>query len=243
MASLAAIIVAAGKGTRMNTRESKQYIEIDQKPILVHTMEAFHHTKAIDEMIVVVGAQDVDKVRFWTEQYELHKVKNVISGGRERQQSVYFGLQALQGRAQWVLIHDGVRPFVSPSLIERCWQSAQEYGSAVLAVPVKDTIKVANEKQMIEHTPDRNSLWAVQTPQAFRAEDILEAHRLAAEDGYMGTDDASLMERLGKPVKLVMGDYRNIKITTPEDLSIAAHISQELKKKGEEKDDSNRSRF
>ncbi|MFD2672496.1 2-C-methyl-D-erythritol 4-phosphate cytidylyltransferase [Marinicrinis sediminis] len=228
MSRVGVVIVAAGKGSRMKSAEHKQYLNIKDKPILLHTLEAFQRSRYIDHMTVVVGASDVERVKGWVHTGQLHKVEQVLAGGRERQESVYLGLTQLPADIEWVLVHDGVRPFITSSGINDCLEAARQYGAAVPAVPVKDTIKKVGADQVIVETPERQSLWAVQTPQAFRASHLLAAHEAARKDGFTGTDDASLLERMDEPVKVVMGDYRNIKITTPEDLSVATQICDEL---------------
>lgn len=228
-----AVIVAAGRGTRMGTKESKQYLLLDGKPILVHTLEIFEQEPLVSELVLVTGEQDVERCRQWVNTYGLHKVTRVISGGAERQDSVYKGLLALN--TDWVLVHDGVRPFVGREHIRACCEAAWESGAAIVAVPVKDTVKVADEQGFVSATPDRRSLWAIQTPQAFRRSELILAHERAAEQGFTGTDDSVLIERMGIRVKIVEGDYRNIKITTPDDLDYAAYIRSRGQQKGEDK--------
>ena len=216
------VIVAAGRGTRMGTEESKQYLELKGKPILVHTIERFENIGFIDEIVLVVGEQDIARCQAWLEQFKWKKIKAIVAGGKERQQSVYKGL--LHIGTEWTMVHDGVRPFVSESAIERCCQSAEQFQAAVLAVPVKDTIKQVDEQGSIVATPDRKSLWAIQTPQAFRHELLLDAHRQAEAAGFIGTDDAMVVEWIGAKVVVAEGEYTNIKITTPEDLPWAEHL-------------------
>lgn len=224
MGKLGAVIVAAGNGTRMGTKESKQYLLLQNKPVLVYTLEVFQQLPEVETIILVTGEQDLGRCREYIHRYALHKVKSIIPGGRERQDSVYQGLLAMEGyQAEWVLVHDGVRPFVTGEKIRQCWDKAVEFGAAVLAVPVKDTIKVVDKTGEISSTPDRKSLWAIQTPQAFRLAELLKAHEQAAIDGYIGTDDAALIERLGNKVHVVEGDYSNVKLTTPEDLDWAEY--------------------
>jgi len=219
--NLGVVIVAAGKGTRMRSAESKQFLELGGKPILVHTLQLFEAIPEVDDIVVVSGEEDIDRCRAFVDTYSLDKIRAVVGGGAERQHSVRIGLDALAQvapEAQWVLVHDGVRPFVKRSHVIACWQAAMNCGAAVLAVPVKDTIKIVDERGRIEATPDRRSLWAIQTPQAFRLSALRIAHKRAAAEGFVGTDDAMLIERLGETVQVVEGDYSNIKITTPEDL-------------------------
>ncbi|NBD28244.1 2-C-methyl-D-erythritol 4-phosphate cytidylyltransferase [Paenibacillus sp. T1] len=218
------VVVAAGRGTRMGTAESKQYLLLRDKPILVHTLETFETMDEIAEVCVVVGQQDVERCEGWIPQYGLHKVKSVAAGGSERQHSVQLGLEALSGDVDWVMVHDGVRPFATHRAVRACMAKAAATGAAVLAVPVKDTIKQVNEGGVITATPERRSLWAIQTPQAFRRSLLQRGLRQAAADRFVGTDDAMAVERLGVPVSVAEGDYTNIKITTPDDLPYAEFL-------------------
>ncbi|WP_339318670.1 2-C-methyl-D-erythritol 4-phosphate cytidylyltransferase [Paenibacillus sp. FSL R10-2734] len=217
--SVGVVIVAAGRGTRMGTAESKQYLLLQGKPIIVHTLEVFQQHELISEIVLVTGEEDVERCREWIQLYKLDKVKAIVPGGSERQHSVHRGLLKLT--TQWVMVHDGVRPFVHPNEIEACYGRAMQIGASVLAVPVKDTIKQVDNEGKVLSTPDRRSLWAIQTPQTFRLSELLEAYAAAERDGFLGTDDASLAERAGIPVSVVEGSYRNIKITTPDDLDFA----------------------
>lgn len=210
------VIVAAGRGKRMGTEESKQYLQLGGKPIIVHTLESFQAMAFIDEIVLVVGADDIARCHLWCQQYSISKVKAIIEGGAERQHSVHAGLKQIA--TQWVMVHDGVRPFVSEQAVMRCCHSAERHHAAVLAVPVKDTIKQVNREGVITATPDRQSLWAIQTPQAFRHDVVLEAHEAAERAGMLGTDDSSVVEWNGASVVVAEGEYTNIKITTPEDL-------------------------
>lgn len=224
MGRLGVVVVAAGRGSRMGTAESKQYLLLGDKPILVHTLLLFERMQEVDSIVLVVSEGDEARCHTYIEQYELRKVSAVITGGTERQYSVKAGLEAFIAETEWVLIHDGVRPFPAEEHMRACWREAMRSDAAVLAVPVKDTIKVVNEQGQIESTPDRRSLWAIQTPQAFRLSVLKEAHERAAAEHFVGTDDAMLVERLGKTVQVVQADYYNIKITTPEDLPWAEWI-------------------
>ncbi|GMX60160.1 2-C-methyl-D-erythritol 4-phosphate cytidylyltransferase [Paenibacillus elgii] len=226
---LGVVIVAAGRGSRMRTQESKQYLLLDGKPILVHTLELFDRLEAVSDVVLVTGADDVERCQGYIEAYGLRKVKRVIPGGKERQDSVYQGLLALDGSTRWVMVHDGVRPFAAREHIAACLGKARETEAAVLAVPVKDTIKIVDGEGLIQATPDRRSLWAIQTPQAFRFSLLREAHERAREEGFVGTDDAMLVERLGVRVAVVEADYYNIKITTPEDLPWAEWIIRHVR--------------
>ncbi|WP_138756308.1 2-C-methyl-D-erythritol 4-phosphate cytidylyltransferase [Paenibacillus sinopodophylli] len=216
------IIVAAGKGTRMGTKESKQYLQLADKPILVHTLELFQSLAWVKEAVLVVGSHDVERCRNWVSEYGITKVTAVVAGGKERQHSVYCGLQELS--TDWVMVHDGVRPLVTEEAVRTCCTQAEESGASVLAVPVKDTIKQVNDAGVIVSTPDRRSLWAIQTPQAFRRVLLQEAHERAMADQFIGTDDAMVVERLGVSVTVAEGEYTNLKITTPEDLPWAEFL-------------------
>jgi 2-C-methyl-D-erythritol 4-phosphate cytidylyltransferase len=229
MGKLGAVIVAAGKGSRMKTTESKQFLQLGNRPILVHTLQLFQSITEIGQIMLVVGEADLERCHSYVREYSLDKVVQVIAGGKERQDSVYKGLMALSADSEWVLVHDGVRPFVTPEQVLACWDKAKEQEAAVLAVSVKDTIKIVDTKGQIQSTPDRRSLWAIQTPQAFRVSLLKEAHMQAERDGFVGTDDAMLVERLGVPVHVVEGDYYNIKITTPEDLPWANWIAENVR--------------
>lgn len=218
------VVVAAGKGARMGAAESKQYLRLHGKPIVVHTLERFQRMAQIEAIVLVAGIDDIGRCQAFVEQYGLTKVVAVVAGGQDRQHSVRLGLERLPDGLEVAAVHDGVRPFVTEAAAATCLQKAYETGAAVLAVPVKDTIKVVDASGRIESTPERQSLWAVQTPQAFRLELLRRAHEQAARDGFCGTDDAMLVERTGHSVYIVEGDYTNIKITTPDDLLWAERL-------------------
>lgn len=227
---LGVVVVAAGKGKRMGTAESKQYLLLCGKPILVHTLEIFERMNTVDAVVLVVGAGEEARCREYAEAYGLSKVCRIVSGGAERQASVYKGLQSMPQGVEWVMVHDGVRPLVRPEQADACWMKARDTGeAAVLAVPVKDTIKIVGTDGQIRSTPDRSSLWAIHTPQAFRLSALIQAHEAAERDGFLGTDDAMLMERAGVTVHVVESSYDNIKVTTPEDLEWAEFL---LRKQG-----------
>ena len=217
------LIVAAGSGKRMGADIPKQFLLLCGRPILSHTIQAFESSPDIDEIIIVTNADNVDYVKNEIAA-PFKKVKNVVRGGSERQYSVYNGLREISKSCEIVLIHDGVRPFVTVKDINNIIEHTKIYGCCVLAVPVKDTIKVCNKDGFIESTPDRAFLWQAQTPQAFKYDIILKAHNLAENYGFLGTDDSMLTERLGYKTKVVEGSYENIKITTPEDMEIGEKI-------------------
>lgn len=221
-----ALIAAAGKGSRMNMDINKQYIEIAGKPILARTIQIFEDCSQVDQIILVVNSNDIVYCKQnIIDAYDFQKVTAIIAGGNTRQESVFNGLMHLDGCCGTVLIHDGARPFVSEESIAESIGIAEEFGSACVAVPVKDTIKIAGEDKLVQETLDRSSLWSIQTPQTFRYEVIMDAHKKALEAGFTGTDDAMLVERLGRPLRLVNGSYYNIKITTEEDLVLAEAIA------------------
>jgi len=206
----------------MGRELSKQYLSLGGMPLLVHTLNVFEKCPLVDALLVVVPPSDVEAVR--TEmlpRWNLKKLAGVIPGGKERQDSVRAGIEALDRETGLVVIHDAVRPFITVGLIENCIRAAAEEGAATVGVPVKDTVKEVAADGRVMRTCDRNLLWLTQTPQAFRRDIIENAHRAAVRDGYRGTDDTSLVERLGIAVRMIRGDYGNIKITTPEDLVIA----------------------
>ena len=219
---ICALIPAAGKGSRMANSVKKPYLKLAQKPILAHTIQRFEENKVVDAIFVVVNKDDFsDCLTNVLEPYTFTKVQELVAGGETRQMSVYNGLRALSADVDFVVVHDGVRPFVTDKTISACLTAADECGAAVAAVPVKDTIKIADENAFIVETPVRERLWAVQTPQVFRKSLLEEAHQIAQAQQLTATDDAALVEQLGFPVKLVMGSYANLKITTPEDLRVA----------------------
>ncbi len=217
-----AIVLAAGRGKRMNTAVHKQYLDIKGKPVLYYALHAFEQS-SVDEIVLVVGKGETDYCRQEiVEKYGLKKVKKIVEGGKERYHSVYEGLKAAD-HPDYVLIHDGARPFILKKTIEQTMQEVKKYQACVVAVPVKDTVKIADEEGYAKETPERKYVWAVQTPQVFSYPMIYDAYEkaLQQEDTSI-TDDAMVLEKVtGRKVRLIEGSYRNIKITTPEDLLIA----------------------
>lgn len=204
----------------------KPYLQLRGKPILSHTIGVFDKNPAIDSIFVIVNASDLELCEsIAIVPYGFRKVANLIPGGETRQDSVFNGLRLLSSDTNFVIVHDGVRPFVTGDLISSCLEAAVEWGAAVIAVPVQDTIKVADSGGFIVDTPNRSRLWAVQTPQAFRKDLLMEAHQRAQQTELSATDDAALVEQLGFMVKLVTGNHRNLKITTAEDLLVAEALS------------------
>lgn len=226
MKKISAIILAGGSGSRMGTAVKKQYIKLQDKEVIAHTIETFNKMKEIDEIIVVAGK---DELLYMEEEickkYRYNKVSQVVAGGKERQDSVRNGIEKVARACEYIIIHDGARPFIEEETIKECLAKAELTGASIVAVPVKDTIKVCNaETGEVKETPNREMLWSVQTPQIFKAELIREAHRYAEENNVYGTDDSSLVEALGECVYIVSGKYTNIKITTPEDLIMGEKI-------------------
>lgn len=222
---ISAIVLAGGRGKRMNYHKSKQFIEIKGKPVLVYTLEKFIYNKSIDEVILVLPEDEVDYCKKEVLQKYSLKVDRIVIGGKERQDSVFNALEAME-KANIVLIHDGARPFISEKIIEEGIKYANIYGAAAPGVTPKDTIKIKNEDNISVDTPDRNTLVAVQTPQCFKYDEIYQCHRKIKEENAIVTDDTSVVEKYGHKVYLYEGDYTNIKITTPEDLILAERLIQ-----------------
>ena len=218
------VIVAAGTGSRMNMGINKQFIKLEGKEIIAYTIEKFYNNSNIEDIVVVVKEDDSEF--FKKEILDKYNFKNVkiAYGGKERQDSVYNGLKLLDEKCDVVLIHDGARPFVSDKIIDKSIEEAKEHKAIVVGVPVKDTIKVIDNDKNIVDTPNRSVLWAVQTPQTFDYNILIDAYKDAFKNKFYGTDDAMLVERIGYKVKMLEGSYNNIKITTQEDLNIGSQI-------------------
>jgi 2-C-methyl-D-erythritol 4-phosphate cytidylyltransferase len=225
-----AIITAAGAGIRMGGDQAKQFMDLDSKPLLAVTLERFEHSPDIEGIVLVVPYDRVDFCReAIVERYKLRKVVHVLAGGKRRQDSVRLGLEGTEGRYPLVLIHDGVRPLVPPDLISRIVKALSQYRAVIPALAAKETIKEADHTGLVLKTHDRSTLWLVQTPQAFRYEDILQAHRRAHEEKWEEmTDDALMMERMGVAVNIIEGAEENIKITTPRDLALARFLIKQV---------------
>ena len=207
------IFPAAGQGKRMGLGFNKIFTELSGKPILIQTLLTFSHCDCVDELIIAVDINEMEIIRKVLSKIPKLKPYKIVAGGSERQYSVYNGLMAVDPASDIVLVHDAARPLISETVIQNVINEVMISGSAVCAVPVKDTTAEINEMGFIERVPDRNKLWAIQTPQGFKKEILIEAHKKA--------DEASLVRRTSHAVKLVMGDYNNIKVTTPTDLVIA----------------------
>lgn len=222
-----ALVPAAGMGKRMGADINKQYLLLDGMPIVARTLQVFQQSDLIAGIVLVTPEQEISFCRSEVvERYNLSKVLAIAPGGSERQHSVMNGLMELGRHAQAddiVLIHDGVRPFINDRLLQQAYETACVTDGALVAVPVKDTIKAVQDG-IITGTPDRSNLWQAQTPQAFRLDLILKAHQQADQEKFLGTDDCSLLERMDGKISIVTGSYRNIKITTPEDLVIASAL-------------------
>ena len=218
-----ALIPAAGMGKRMRAGVNKQYLLLAGVPIVARTISVFENSPLVDDIYIITPEPEIPFCRDQIVKTQgFSKVRAIVPGGAERQHSVLNGIRGVidPDDDDVVLIHDGVRPFVTAEMISQAVASARVHDGALVAVPAKDTIKVV-ENAVILQTPQRETIWQAQTPQAFRFRVIRNAHEKADEEGFLGTDDSSLVERLGGLVHIVMGDYRNIKITTPEDLILA----------------------
>ncbi len=221
MSKVTAIVLAAGKGSRMNCDTKKQFMEIKGKPIVWYSLFAFEQS-SVDQIILVTGKEDIEFCRKnIVEKYGFKKVTSIVAGGRERYESVYNGIQEVKGDI--VLIHDGARPMIDKEIILRCIKGAEKYKACVAGVPAKDTIKITGTDNSIESTPNRNHVWITQTPQAFAYKLIKTAYdNMKKSEMKNITDDAMVVEQFSEQkIYFVEGSYRNIKITTPEDIVIA----------------------
>lgn len=223
-----AIIVAGGRGHRMNSNISKQYLKLKDKPILFYSLKTFSEHELIQQIILVVPEGDVDYCRKEIiQKYNIKKVSHVIEGGKERQDSVILGLEAVKD-CDIVLIHDGARPFASDRLVEEGIKFAKLYGACACGVTPKDTIKKVGADNFSKGTIERNHLFCIQTPQCFNYDLIYQSHSKMREENIKVTDDTSVIEAEGHNVYLYQGNYNNIKITTPEDLVVGEEIAKEL---------------
>ena len=228
-----AIIPSAGKGKRMKKEVSKPYLLLADKPILAHTLSPFEESSLVHEVIVTVSPGEIEYCRREViEAFHLTKVSRVLAGGKERQDSIWEGLKKVPSDCGIVIIHDGVRPLITRQLIEASIAAAQRYGAAVLALPLKDTVKMVTEEHEVIETPARNTLMAIQTPQTFQFDIIRKAYEKAMNEGFYGTDDSLLVERMGIKVRVIPGGYENLKITTPEDLLLAEVLLKQRKNEG-----------
>lgn len=234
------IVLAGGSGSRMNSSTAKQYLELCGVPVVTHALRTFQSSDQVDEIILVTRSEDLDYARTeLVQKYGLTKVVKIVPGGKERFDSVWQGISAVTGGGsadgeedspEIIMIHDGARPFVTEEMIRASCEAALQCGACTVGVPVKDTIKVVDAEGFSVDTPDRRTMVQVQTPQTFRGEVIREAHQRFHEDPRPGiTDDTMLVEEyLGRRVLVVPGDYRNLKITTPEDMIIAEALYRNM---------------
>lgn len=215
-----AVVMAAGRGKRMGTKVQKQYLLLSGKPVLYYSLKVFQDSDIIDDICLVTGSGDEEYCREQiVEKYRIRKVSRIICGGEERYHSVWNALRTMEDSG-YVFIHDGARPFVNEEMIERAYEAVQNCGACVVGMPVKDTIKIADDNQNVAETPERSRVWMIQTPQVFETSLVKEAYaRLMQSEEIAVTDDAMVVEKMsGHSVKIVQGSYENIKITTPEDL-------------------------
>lgn len=240
-----AIVLAAGQGKRMGTKIQKQYLELQGYPVIYHTMHVFETSDLIDEIVMVVSPGQVAYAKQEiVDQYGFRKVRHIVEGGKERYHSVWNALQVIHARREknecFVFVHDGARPFVDHEMLERVYQETKVHKACVLGMPSKDTIKIVDQAHVAQHTPDREYVWLIQTPQVFAESILYEAYEKLMRQEEAGnpakvTDDAMVMEKMsGYKVKLVEGSYQNIKLTTPEDLDIAKLFLTEKNKKIQE---------
>lgn len=225
-----AIILTAGEGRRIHSQVPKALIQILDKPIFIHTLEVFEQSALIDNVILVVPLDKMSDFERFIKEFDIKKVTKIVAGGPTRNASVYNGLNVVDHETEIVLIHDGVRPFVSTDLIDRSLEACQQEDAVIVGVPLKSTIKKVDENDLtVQETLNRNLLWEVQTPQVFKKDVLLKAHEKGK--GSDPTDDASLIEEIGGRVKVVNGEYKNIKITTQDDLVIARAFLKEAMEK------------
>lgn len=227
MKHISAIVVAAGKGLRFKSKIPKPVVKLNFKPILIYSLEIISKHPLINEIILVINRENQKAIVREVKKYRINKICKVVKGGRRRQDSVLNGLKAVDKNTDFVLIHDAARPFIDSKVLSSIINEASRTGAAIAGVPVKATIKKATKtasKVIVKETLDRNNLWEIQTPQVFGKNLILKAFDKFGKVNV--TDDAMLVEKLGRKVRIVTGSYRNIKITTPEDLSLAEAISK-----------------
>lgn len=227
------IVPAAGAGKRLGGSVKKQFLVLRDKPIIAHTLQRFEHCSDVDEMAVAVPEQQISEMETIVSRYRLHKVSMVTVGGEKRQDSVYNTLRRLTiNPSDIVMVHDGVRPFIESKRVSHLVRACKDYEAAVLAVQPKDTIRRSRGGEFFDQTLDRNALWLVQTPQAFRGTLLLKAFKKAKQEKFYGTDEAVLVERVGVRAKIVEGSYDNIKITTQEDIELGQLILERWRTKG-----------
>ena len=221
---VAAIFPAAGSSKRMGGGMNKNLFELAGEPILIRSLKTFSQVERVKFLIVVVAAHEVETVEKLLSAEKNLKSWQITIGGSERQYSIANGLKLLPEDAEIILVHDAARPLISVQTINDVIDAAEKFGGAIAAVPAKDTIKISDAEGFVKHTPPRRQMAVVQTPQGFKREILLRAYDKAAEENFLGTDDSSLVERLGVKIKIVASSYENIKVTTPEDIHVAETI-------------------
>lgn len=231
--SVSAIVVAAGKGTRLKTKVSKALVKIDSVPVVIYCLKALSSHPLVKEIIVVANSFNLQGIKRSIKRYSIGKVKEVVLGGAQRNNSVCNGLKAIGPKAEIILVHDAARPFIDKKTVSSVIKEARNSGAAIVGVPVKATIKGVRcqvlgvrKKYVVSETLDRSGVWEIQTPQVFRRDLLLKAYEKFGD--YSATDDSMLVEKLGVKVSVVLGSYNNIKITTPEDLVIAQAIAEKF---------------
>ncbi len=234
-ADVGVVIAAGGTGRRMGGPLPKQYLRLGDRSILERTLALFNAHPEVREIVAVVPQPHLERTAWIVRRGSLGKVMRVVAGGKDRQESVWNGLNAFRGSPGVVLVHDAVRPLVRRRVIDAVIGQARRHGAAVAGVRVKDTIKVEGRKGFFTKTLDRGKLWSIQTPQGFSFSLVYAAHKRARTSGFIGTDDASLLERSGRRIKIVEGDYDNVKITTAEDLSFAKMVLGVRRGRGKKK--------
>lgn len=225
------IVAAAGVGKRMGLDYPKQFLEIDGKPIFIKTLEVIENSSKVDGIIVVTNSEYMEKVSEFCKKYKINKIKKIVAGGKERQDSIFNALLHVPETVKIVGVQDGVRPFISLKYIEKSYEKLiknNEIDGIVVGVPVKDTIKKIDEEGKIIETPNREKLFAAQTPQIFRKNILSRSYEVAKKECFLGTDDSSLVERIGGRVEVILGSYGNIKITTQEDLLFLKKVGGEI---------------
>ncbi|HLN18688.1 MAG TPA: 2-C-methyl-D-erythritol 4-phosphate cytidylyltransferase [Patescibacteria group bacterium] len=223
-----AIILASGVGKRMGAEKNKVLLNIDRRPVIFYAIKAFEKNNDIEEIIIVTRKEEFSDFKKLAKKYKFKKIKGVVAGGKERQDSAYNGLKYLDEKAtdknDIIVFHNGANPFVTTKEISESIKEAKRCGACVVAHPTKDTVKEVNKRGLVEKTLERKKLWCMQTPQTIRYELALEAFKKANKDKFLGTDDVSLVERLGNKVKVILGSPHNMKITTPLDFKLAKII-------------------
>ncbi|NLM25415.1 MAG: 2-C-methyl-D-erythritol 4-phosphate cytidylyltransferase [Firmicutes bacterium] len=224
MSQVGVVLAAAGSGRRMGKQENKVLLDLLGIPVIIRSLRKFEGLDWVKEIVVVCRQEDCQQIELLIKEWQIAKVKGLVIGGATRQASVFNGLKALSADCDFVFIHDAARPLVEEQTLQTIYQSLHTNRAVGVAVPVKDTIKQVDQNLLVCGTPDRSQLWAIQTPQAFTYQLIVDAYEQAEKQGWQVTDDCGLVEKLGLPVKIIPGTYANIKLTTPEDLLFATAI-------------------